>query len=114
MDKLRYIALGLALALAVYFGYSYYGVKASVMPCEASNTGDLTVTNKTRQPVKVYVDGSYKGLANTNESVYVMNLSASVHTVKTVQAEGYLLSPDVTSSSVDIIRCNDKTIEVIR
>ena len=114
MNKLQYAGLLLAVLLLGAFAYNYYSIKTAVMPCEATNTGSLTITNKTRQPVKVYVDGNYKGLANTNESVYVFSLSASVHTVKTVQAEGCLLSPDVTSSSVDIIRCKDKTIEVIR
>lgn len=114
MDKLRYIALLLAVAGLGYFAYLRYGTIKEKMPCEEYRTGDLSVSNKTTKPYNVFVGGNLRGTVESNDNLFLTDLSAGVHSFKAIQASGYFLSPDVTSGSVDIIQCQTKLVEVIR
>jgi hypothetical protein len=85
----------------------------SSKPCEANNTGTITVVNNSTNPYDIWVDNTYQiRLAGRTKSKEISIKEGNSHKLYAKQVSGYVLYPTEKTYMLNVVSCSNYNWQV--
>ncbi|NOJ29399.1 MAG: hypothetical protein DA328_04445 [Nitrososphaeraceae archaeon] len=79
----------------------------NIEDCEKRKVGRLTITNTSKNPYDLSIDGQHVARLAGNSMYPPTEYMEGAHDLKVVQVSGYIIYPTIVETRANIIRCKD-------